>query len=103
MHRLMMTSATYRQTSTVTAAHERFDPENALCSRMPMTRMDAESLYDTMLQVAGRLDDTPYGPPVKLEVRPRRVGHARRDREGLAAHDLRAAPAQGGRHAPGEL
>jgi mono/diheme cytochrome c family protein len=69
MHRLMMTSATYRQSSTVTAAHEHFDPENVLCSRMPLTRMDAESLYDTMLQVAGRLDDTHYGPPITLEVR----------------------------------
>jgi mono/diheme cytochrome c family protein len=69
MHRLMMTSATYRQSSTVTAAHEKYDPENVLCSRMPLTRMDAESLYDTMLQVADGLEDTPYGPPIPLEVR----------------------------------
>ncbi len=70
MHRLMMTSATYRQSSTVTSAHEQFDPENVLCSRMPLTRMDAESLYDSMLQIAGRLDEKPYGPPDALEVRP---------------------------------
>lgn len=69
MHRLMMTSATYRQSSTLTAAHERLDPENVLYSRMPLTRLDAESLYDTMLQVSGRLDETRYGPPNALEVR----------------------------------
>jgi hypothetical protein len=70
MHRLMMTSETYRQSSTVTADHERLDPDNALVSRMPLARMDAESLYDTMLQVAGRLDETRYGPADALEVRP---------------------------------
>lgn len=69
MHRLMMTSAVYRQSSIVTAAHEQLDPENGLCSRMPLTRMDAESLYDAMLEIAGRLDETPYGPPDALEVR----------------------------------
>ncbi|HEY7311576.1 MAG TPA: PSD1 and planctomycete cytochrome C domain-containing protein [Gemmataceae bacterium] len=69
MHRLMMTSAVYRQSSTVTADHERLDPENVLCSRMPLARMDAESLYDSMLLVAGRLDETHYGPPRTLEVR----------------------------------
>jgi hypothetical protein len=69
MHRLMMTSATYRQSSTVTAAHEQLDPENVFCSRMPLTRMDAESLYDSMLRVAGRLDESPYGSPDTLEVR----------------------------------
>jgi mono/diheme cytochrome c family protein len=69
MHRLMMTSATYRQASTVTVAHQQLDPENALFSRMPLTRMDAESLYDTMLKVAGRLDETSYGPPDALQVR----------------------------------
>jgi hypothetical protein len=69
MHRLMMTCATYRQSSAVTAIHEQLDPENALCSRMPLTRMDAESLYDAMLEIAGRLDETRYGPPSVLEAR----------------------------------
>jgi hypothetical protein len=70
MHRLMMTSAVYRQSSAVTPAHEQLDPDNALLSRMPMTRLDAEALYDAMLQAAGRLDDRPYGPSDALEVRP---------------------------------
>ncbi len=69
MHRLMMTSATYRQSSTVTADREQLDPENVLCSRMPLTRMDAEALYDSMLEVAGCLDETRYGPPSVLQAR----------------------------------
>ncbi len=49
MHRLMMTSSTYRQSSAVTPEREKLDPDNALCSRMPLVRLDAEALYDTLL------------------------------------------------------
>jgi hypothetical protein len=70
MHRLMMTSSTYRQRSAVTADQERLDPENALYSRMPLVRLDAEALYDTLLLVAGRLDETRFGPPDPVQARP---------------------------------
>jgi hypothetical protein len=69
MHRLMMTSAVYRQSSTITQAHEKLDPDNSLFSRMPLTRLDAESLYDSMLVLAGRLDERRFGPADALEVR----------------------------------
>jgi hypothetical protein len=70
MHRLMMTSATYCQSSAVTADRARRDPSNALYSRMPLVRRDAESLQDTLLLVAGRLDGTMYGPGDPVHVRP---------------------------------
>jgi hypothetical protein len=69
MHRLMMTSSAYRQVSNVSTESKRVDPENALLSHMPMRRMDAESLNDTMLLVSGRLDETPFGPPAPVQVR----------------------------------
>jgi hypothetical protein len=69
MHRLMMTSTAYRQGSAVTPLHEERDPENALISRMPLRRMDAEELYDTMLLVAGRLNEARFGPPDPVETR----------------------------------
>ena len=69
MHRLMMTSSTYRQASAVTAAHEKLDPDNVLLSRMPMRRMEAEVLYDSLLLASGRLDETRFGPPDPVEVR----------------------------------
>jgi len=69
LHRLMMTSSTYRQSSTVTAALEKSDPDNVLLSRIPLKRMDAESLYDSLLIISGRLDDTRYGPPEPVQVR----------------------------------
>jgi hypothetical protein len=64
MHRLMMTSAVYRQ-----ASQARSDEATALFGRMPLTRLDAESLYDTMLLVAGRLNETRYGPADAVQVR----------------------------------
>ncbi|MGH7136977.1 MAG: DUF1553 domain-containing protein, partial [Pirellulales bacterium] len=70
MHRLMMTSSTYRQASAVTAQHLASDPANALYSRMPMVRLDAESLYDSLLVVAGRLDETPFGNADAVQARP---------------------------------
>ncbi len=70
MHRLMMTSATYRQSSAVTADRKKADPDNSLYSRMPLVRLDAEALHDTLLLVAGRLDETRFGPPAAVRIRP---------------------------------
>ena len=70
MHRLMMTSMTYRQSSAVTSTQEKLDPSNALYSRMPLVRLDAESLYDTLLLVSGRLDPSRFGPADAVQVRP---------------------------------
>ena len=63
MHRLMMTSNTYRQASQATPALEKLDPANQFLGRMPLRRMEAEELNDALLQVAGRLDPTQFGPP----------------------------------------
>jgi mono/diheme cytochrome c family protein len=62
IHRLIMTSSAYRQSSAVSPDQEARDPNNALYSRMPLMRLDAESLYDTLLLAAGRLNETPSGP-----------------------------------------
>ncbi len=69
MHRLMMTSRTYRQSSRVRPEHDRLDPENRLLSRWPLRRMDGEALRDSLLWVSGRLDESQYGPPDPIFVR----------------------------------
>jgi Protein of unknown function (DUF1553) len=69
MQRLIMTSTTYRQSSTVSPELEKLDPDNILLSRMPMRRMTAEELCDTLLLASGRLDETRFGPPQPVEVR----------------------------------
>jgi hypothetical protein len=70
MHRLIVTSSTYRQGSHVTAETLRLDPDGSLLSRMPLKRLEAEVLRDTLLFVAGQLNDKPYGPPDHVDLRP---------------------------------
>ena len=66
MHRLIMTSAAYRQSSLVDPRVAAADPENVLLSRMPLRRMDAEVLHDSILKVTGRLDPERFGRPVNV-------------------------------------
>lgn len=69
LHRLMMNSRTYRQ-SGMPPDHQAaaVDPTNELLSRFPIRRMDAETLRDSLLFVAGRLDLTAGGPPEPISV-----------------------------------
>ena len=64
LHRLIATSATYRQTSVVSAALLEADPENRLLSRGPRQRLEGELLRDQALQLGGLLSDKMYGPSV---------------------------------------
>ena len=66
IHRLIMTSGAYRQSSHVSPEAAAGDPENKLLSRMPLRRMDAEVLHDSILGVTGRLDPKRFGRPVKV-------------------------------------
>ena len=70
MHRLMMTSNTYRQASTVAPRGEQLDTGNRLLSRMPLRRMEAEELRDSLLWIAGQLDETRFGPAEPVKTRP---------------------------------
>jgi hypothetical protein len=63
MHRLMVTSSTYRQSSALTPALEKTDSDNRLFSRMPLNRLDAEALSDTLALLSGRLNEKCFGPP----------------------------------------
>ncbi|HEX6987439.1 MAG TPA: DUF1549 and DUF1553 domain-containing protein, partial [Planctomycetaceae bacterium] len=65
VQRLIVTSATYRQSSAVTKeAYER-DPENRLLARGPRFRLPAEAVRDQALAAAGLLTERIGGPPVK--------------------------------------
>jgi hypothetical protein len=69
LHRLMMNSSTYRQSSNVSARHLQLDPTNRLWSRMPIRRLEGEVIRDSLLAVAGRLDHRLFGPPDPLDTR----------------------------------
>ena len=69
MHRLIMTSSTYRQSSKIGPEHEKLDPENRLFSRTSLRRLDAEAIRDTLFVVSGQLNVAPFGPPDLVTVR----------------------------------
>lgn len=62
--RLLVTSATYRQSSSVDARHYPRDPANDWFARGPRFRLSAETIRDQALAAAGLLDDRIGGPPV---------------------------------------
>ena len=62
MHRLMMTSHAYRQSSAVSEAKAQRDPNNSLVSRRVSSRLEAEAIRDSLLWITGALDATPFGP-----------------------------------------
>ncbi len=62
--RLIVTSATYRQSSAVTPAALERDPANRLLARGPRFRLDAETLRDAGLAASGLLQGRMGGPPV---------------------------------------
>ena len=61
--RLMVTSRAYRQQSVVSAGARKGDPENLLLSRMPLKRLQAESVRDFILQLTLQLSSEKSGPP----------------------------------------
>ncbi|MBY0503006.1 MAG: PSD1 and planctomycete cytochrome C domain-containing protein [Bryobacteraceae bacterium] len=70
MHRLMLTSATYRQASRHPEQEKLAaqDPANRLLWRMNWQRLDAEALRDSILSVSGKLNPAAGGPPVLFDV-----------------------------------
>jgi mono/diheme cytochrome c family protein len=63
--RLIVTSATYRQGSQVSAELNRRDPFNRLLARGPRLRLSAEAIRDQALFMGGLLSTRMYGPPVQ--------------------------------------
>ncbi len=70
LHRLIMTSRVYRQSSRRTPEGDAVDIENQLLWRMPVQRREAEAIRDAILYVSGRLNPTMHGPPVPVSANP---------------------------------
>jgi Protein of unknown function (DUF1553)/Protein of unknown function (DUF1549) len=64
IHRLILTSAVYQQSTVAAAEIVRADPDNLLWTRMQRSRLDGEVIRDAMLAVAGLLDRRLAGPSV---------------------------------------
>ncbi len=70
IHRLMVLSNTYRQSSTVDETKARIDPENRLFWRMNRQRLDAEAIRDAVLAVSGTLTEQMRGPSIRVPLEP---------------------------------
>ncbi len=67
LHRLILHSAVYRQTSRPELLSLQLDPDARLLSRYPLRRLDAEAIRDAMLAVSGDLDQSQGGPYVPTD------------------------------------
>jgi hypothetical protein len=92
LHRIMVSSATYRRSSAPPAPSPEFrapsqaDPENRLLSYANRRRLEFEPLRDTLLALAGRLDTRLEGRPEELTKTPfsrRRAVYGYLDRQDL--------------------
>jgi hypothetical protein len=76
LHRLILTSETYRQASLVATSNpqsaihnpQSSDPQNRLLWHFPYRRLQVEAIRDSMLAAAGNLNRTMYGPAVNLPI-----------------------------------
>jgi hypothetical protein len=74
IHRLILTSTAYRQQSLklgeLADDAKELDPQNRLLWRQNLRRLEAEPLRDSILELAGGLDNRMYGYPVAIAARP---------------------------------
>ena len=68
LHRLILTSNTYRMSKAWNAQYGEKDPENRLWWRAPYHRLEIEAIRDSMLAISGRLDPTMYGPSIYPQI-----------------------------------
>ncbi len=77
LHKRILLSATYQQSSAGAEAAKAKDPDNRLFTRANMHRLEAESLRDSLLAVAGKLDPSPGGVSFTDFNTPRRTVYLR--------------------------
>ena len=63
LHRQILLSKTWQQSSTLRPESEERDSNNRWLSRMPLRRLEAEPLRDSLLVTSGQLDTTAFGVP----------------------------------------
>jgi hypothetical protein len=67
LHRLILCSSVFRQSSSRDQRASERDPDNRLLARFPLRRLDAEAIRDAMLAASGELDDRQGGPYVPTD------------------------------------
>jgi mono/diheme cytochrome c family protein len=76
VHKLILMSAVYQQSTTYDERRPKVDPENRLWWRRQPERVEGEVLRDTILSVSGCLNRKVYGPLVKPRIHPDAIVYA---------------------------
>lgn len=80
LHKTIVLSAAYRQSSAHRAAAAARDPGNALLWRMNLRRLEAEAIRDSILAASGKLNPKPGGPGIKPRIRPDLIPASQRNK-----------------------
>lgn len=67
LHRMMMLSQTYQQSSGRSEQLDQLDPENRWLARMPVRRLESEAIRDATLVTSGTLLQQMFGPPIPVK------------------------------------
>jgi hypothetical protein len=70
LHRMILSSRTFRATSNVSPEARDLDPDNRLLAHFPRRRLQAEEIRDSLLAISGQLNDKAFGPAVVPQVEP---------------------------------
>ncbi len=70
LHRRILLSATYQQSSDSVAANESKDPDNTLFWHMNLRRLNLEAIRDSLVLLSGKMDRTMGGQPVNISEEP---------------------------------
>ncbi|MBL8238582.1 MAG: DUF1549 domain-containing protein [Bryobacterales bacterium] len=68
LDKLIVTSATYRQSAAIDPAKAAIDADNKLYWRMNQRRLEGEALRDNILLASGKLNSKQFGPPIKTPI-----------------------------------
>jgi mono/diheme cytochrome c family protein len=97
LHRLILTSTAYRQSSVRELRADATDPDNKLLGHFPLRRLDAEAIRDSLLAVSGKLNPKMFGPPVPVmddDAGIVVIGKANRDGAGYKLGDESVPPGE---------
>jgi hypothetical protein len=92
LHRLILTSATYRMSTRNSPGSAANDPENPLLARRPYRRLEVEVICDAMLAASGELNREMYGPSMYPFIPPEALlGHSDPDKVWKPSNEVAAS------------
>jgi hypothetical protein len=90
MHRMMLLSSAYQMSSRGSEGAAAADPQNRLLQHMPVRRLEAEAIRDSILALSGRLDPKMFGPSIPPHISEYQDGRGKPKSGPLDGHGRRS-------------